>query len=459
MRRILLATFLGFFALFSSVSSLLAQDPAFGNVWVPSADPPVSFGFDSGTPQTLILPSHRRGSFTITAVGDANTNIANRPNERYNGSFLSRTRASVTGNHVSQAFDYGVHLGATPQTTQIVYNLIPKSTSSGRDGIINVVQFARTSLLASGEISGDGRPRLNLGNRVIRLHGEAGRFTIKLTPGAEGGAVNRRGFSGFLRQRNKVIDPSDNSNQLTFAYDENPSTEEAREMTYNYRIALKNYLEADGTTPRTWDVTFRVIQAAAPTPARVEAVPFPTDLDLLALRPFSSALLFDVQIFRRAEAFPDRFLRWNAQIVGANPGGFLTLIPTTAGTFQTIQYSANATGAPREATVRFSSLVDGTLLSTDVQVRQLSTDIVVTTDPSLSRPLSPDAGSVDITYTYGGSAIRASGAITEALLSLRQVFLLLVPRIRKRLRRLLRLLPMVRIQSVKGRFNLLRPMG
>ena len=117
-----------------------------------------------------------------------------------------------------------------------------------------------------------------------------------------------------------------------------------------------------------------------------------------------------MQTFHEGELSREVSSTWTAQIVNA-PAGFLTLIPATAGTFQSFSLSANATGAPREALLRFSSTIEGTSVSTDITIRQLSTDIIVTTDPLLDTPLSSGAGSVDITYTYGGSATGASFSI------------------------------------------------
>ena len=107
---------------------------------------------------------------------------------------------------------------------------------------------------------------------------------------------------------------------------------------------------------------------------------------------------------------------WSVAKSGTNAADFT--LSTTSGdeTNNTlaIDYTVNAATSPRTATLTFTATggdgPDGTQVLALTQLAEIPT-ITIVEGATLTHPLLPSAGSFDITYTYGGTAISASSTI------------------------------------------------
>ena len=203
MRRILFATFLAFFALFSSHSSLWAQAPSIQSAWLSTPiDPFVDLDFNT---KSIILP-HTDGGFILNLSPGDNTTLDANPNDYPSSSFikLSRTRR---GSNLIKNIDYEANTGSNTREALITIRLSDITTRVETKSTITALQLSSTSLIASAQISGTGNPTINLVDREIRLDVGGGTFTLTLAAGVEaaGPTTDNKGDCVYFDARQGVF--------------------------------------------------------------------------------------------------------------------------------------------------------------------------------------------------------------------------------------------------------------
>ena len=433
MNRIILTTFLAFFA---SFSSLWAQDLSIETVAIGAQSPRTSYEFSDGLP--LILQPEA-GFFEISASAGTNTTLSNVGASAYTdvSSFLSRPATGGTGTTTlegksafTQRLHYGVHTGADPRTANVIYELTPTGGGTTIQGLIPVVQLGEKDLieevkvtgvgavLSVGErkISSTGSSVINSRQNVITVPHGAGSFTVKLLPGDEvaapetgvvdGIALFEKTGSAITTETEVKPTSLENSHTVTFSYTAN-TTADNRTAGIVYQFDLENY------PGRFLRQTISVVQEVEPAvPAvglTVTAIPAldtplsPVSQDVEITYTHSGSATAAGVTFSIVDADPasltDDFITESATVSA--------VIVDNTTTTRTFTIEANSTAAERQGTIQFTATNGTTPETVNVVITQSGSGevhtISVATDVDVAA-LPSAGGDITFTVTLGGGA-------------------------------------------------------